>query len=40
MISDGSIFAAAAKVNVNGEQFKEFLNEVKNFIELDFDGDL
>ena len=40
IISDGSIFAAAAKGNVNGELFKEFLKELKNFIELDLAADL
>ena len=40
IISDWSIFAAAAKGNVNGELFKEFLKELKNFIELDLDVDL
>ena len=40
IFSDGSIFAAAAKGNVNEELFKEFLKELKHFIELDLDDNL
>ena len=40
IISDSTIFDTVIKGNVNGKLFKKFLKELKNFIELDFDGDL